>query len=46
MKGLGRVVVGSVLGSLLGAASFFVMDGLMLKAAVPLPVVTDANCQG
>ena len=34
MKGLGRVVVGSVAGSLLGAAAFFAVDGLMPRTAL------------
>ena len=29
MKGLGRVVIGSAVGGLLGAAAFFAVDGLM-----------------
>ena len=29
MKGLSRVVVGSIAGGLLGAAAFFAVDGLM-----------------
>ena len=33
MKGLSRVVIGSAVGGLLGAAAFFAIDGLMPKAA-------------
>ncbi|WP_041426460.1 hypothetical protein [Synechococcus sp. CC9311] len=33
MKGLKGVVVGSIAGGLLGAASFFAVDGLMPNAA-------------
>ena len=33
MKGLGRVVVGSIAGGLLGAAAFFAVDGLMPSTA-------------
>jgi hypothetical protein len=33
MKGLSRVVLGSVASAFLGAASFFAIDGLMPKAA-------------
>ena len=33
MKGLGRVVIGSAVGSLLGAAAFFAVDGLMPSTA-------------
>ena len=33
MKGLSRVVLGSVASALLGAASFLAVDGLMPKAA-------------
>ncbi|WP_066906763.1 hypothetical protein [Synechococcus sp. MIT S9509] len=33
MKGLGRVVIGSAVGGLVGAASFFAVDGVMPKAA-------------
>ena len=29
MKGLGRVVIGSAVGGLLGAAAFFAVDGLI-----------------
>jgi len=33
MKGLGRVVVGSAVGGLLGAAAFFAVEGLMPKGS-------------
>ena len=33
MKGLGHVVIGSAVGSLLGAAAFFAVDGLMASTA-------------
>jgi len=33
MKDLGRVVMGSAVGGLLGAAAFFAVDGLMTKGA-------------
>ncbi len=33
MKGIKRVVVGSIAGGLLGAAAFFVVDGLLPKPA-------------
>ncbi len=33
MKGLGRVVIGSAVGGLLGAATFFAVDGLMPREA-------------
>ena len=33
MKGLGRVVIGSAVGGLLGAAAFFAVDGLMPRTA-------------
>ena len=33
MKGLGRVVLGSIAGGLLGAAAFFAIDGLMPSTA-------------
>ena len=33
MKGLGRVVIGSAFGALLGAAAFFTVDGLIPRAA-------------
>ena len=33
MKDLGRVVIGSAVGGLLGAAAFFAVDGLMPKGA-------------
>ena len=29
MKGFGRVVIGSIAGSLIGATMFFTLDGLM-----------------
>jgi len=32
MKGVGRVVVGSAVGGLLGAAAFFAVDGLMPRS--------------
>ena len=34
MKGLTRVVLGSVAGSLLGAAAFFAADGLIPRTAI------------
>ena len=37
MKGLGRVVIGSAVGGLLGAAAFFAVDGLM-------PSKVEAQC--
>ena len=33
MKGLSRVVIGSAVGGLLGAAAFFAVDGLMPREA-------------
>ena len=33
MKDLGRVVIGSAVGGLLGAAAFFAVDGLRPKGA-------------
>ena len=33
MKGLKRVVIGSAVGALLGAAAFFAVDGLIPTAA-------------
>ena len=36
MKGLGRVVIGSAVGGLLGAAAFIAVDGLM-------PATSDAH---
>ena len=44
MKNLSRVVLGSVAGSLLGAASFFAVDGLMpAEASRRVIDVTDAE---
>ena len=37
MKGLGRVVIGSAVGGLVGATSFFAVDGLM-------PSKVEAQC--
>ena len=36
MKGFGRVVLGSVVGSLIGAVSFFVIDGMVPTNAAPI----------
>ena len=33
MKGLGRVVIGSAVGGLVGAAAFFAVDGLIPREA-------------
>ena len=33
MKGLSRVVIGSAVGDLMGAAAFFAVDGLMPSTA-------------
>ena len=33
MKGFGRVVIGSIAGSFIGATMFFTLDGLMLGPA-------------
>ena len=43
MKGLGRVVVGSAVGGLLGATAFFAVDGLMPSAVDAVP--THLTCE-
>ena len=43
MKGLGRVVIGSAVGGLVGAATFFAVDGLMPSAVDAVP--THLTCE-
>ena len=39
MKGLGRVVIGSAVGGVLGAAAFFAVDGLMPAKSAPIHLI-------
>ena len=39
MKGLGRVVIGSAVGGLVGAAAFFAVDGLMPAKSAPINLI-------